>query len=1151
MDLACQLGSPHRIAAFLQRVGRSGHTVGGTPKGRLFPLSRDDLIECAALLRAVRKGQLDRLRLPVGPLDVLAQQVVAETSAETWEERALYERLRRAWPYRGLTPEAYDEVLGMVAGGFTTRRGRRGALVHRDGVNHRLRGRKAARMVAITSGGAIPDTADYRVILEPEGTFLGTVNEDFAVESMAGDVFQLGNASWRIQRVQEGTVRVEDAHGEPPSIPFWLGEAPARSDELSQAVSALRGELDEALEPPESLTQPGSDDARERARALLASEEGIGEAAAFQIVHYLADAKRILGTLPTQESLVLERFFDEAGGMQLILHSPFGSRVNRAWGLALRKRFCRQFNFELQAAATEEAVLLSLGPQHSFPLEDVFRFLNAKTVREVLIQALLDSPMFQTRWRWSATLSLALLRWRNGKKTPAPIQRMEADDLLAAVFPDAAACLENIPGDREVPDHPLVRQAIEDCLGEAMDLPGLLRVLGRLEAGELTLVARDTPEPSPLAAEVLNARPYAFLDDAPLEERRARAVYTRRALDPASASELGALDGAAIRRVREEAWPEAASPDELHDALLTTGFFTEEEGQRDPAWPPFLDALVSDGRAARAQLRMDRGTQRVLWVATERLNELRAVRPDVVLSQPSGVVTTVDAEISPMSAGRGTAGDLSPLAGATVDRDLALKDLLRGRLDVLGPVLSRALGEPLGISAEQALVALHVLEAEGVVLRGRFTPDAGGRVQETETPEEWCERRLLARIHRYTLERLRAEIEPVAPVDLMRFLFRWQRVEPGHRMRGVEGVASLLEALDGCQLPAAAWEADVLPARTDGYEPALLDHLCLAGRVAWGRLSPPAVERRSGGPLRSSPIGLFLRESAPAWTALAGDVEAPALSADAEAVKGVLEWKGACFFAELVSGAGLLPTRLESALGELAGRGLVTSDSFAGLRALLTPSEKRPPLGDRQRRRRGTAPYGVDAAGRWSLLRREGEGPGSAGEVTRSLRSWERPEVERFARTLLKRYGLVFRRLLAREPLAPPWRDLVMVYRRLEARGELRGGRFVSGFTGEQFALPEAVTMLRQVRREAPGDAFLVLSAADPLNLTGVVTPGERIPAFASTRIAYLNGVPVLVREKGEVRSLAPGAPPPDPTVARALGRRAAPRPLRLYVAGD
>ncbi|HEV8355579.1 MAG TPA: helicase-related protein, partial [Gemmatimonadales bacterium] len=584
VDLVCQLGSPRRIATFLQRVGRSGHTVRGLPKGRLFPLTRDELVECAALCRAVARGELDRVHISERPLDVLAQQIVAETAAEPWSLDGLFDLARRARPYRDLARERFDAVVRMLAEGFTTRRGRRGALVHLDSINGRLRGRRGARLAALTSGGAIPDNADYRVILEPEGSFVGTVNEDFAVESSAGDIFQLGNTSWRMLRIERGTVRVEDARGQPPNVPFWLGEAPARSDELSAEVSALRRELGERL------------DDREAAIAWLEGE-GIPPTAAAQMVEYLSEARRLLGVLPTQETVIAERFFDESGGMQLILHAPFGRRVNRAWGLALRKRFCRQFNFELQAAATEDAVLLSLGPQHSFPLETVFKFLHADSAREILVQALLDSPIFATRWRWNANISLAVPRFRNGKKVAPQLQRMEADDLLAAAFPDAAACLENIPGDREIPDHPLVDQVIDDCLTEAMDLNGLLGVLRRIEHQEIRCVARDLPEPSPLAAEILNAKPYAFLDDAPLEERRTQAVYARRGFEPGSADDLGALDADAIARVRDEAWPEVENADELHDALLVSGFLTGNEGRAGRnarSWEGYFDELVRD-----------------------------------------------------------------------------------------------------------------------------------------------------------------------------------------------------------------------------------------------------------------------------------------------------------------------------------------------------------------------------------------------------------------------------------------------------------------------------------------------------------------------------------------------------------------------------
>ncbi len=1083
VDLVCQLGSPRRISTFLQRVGRAGHTVAGTPKGRLFPLSRDELVESTALLRAVEQGTLDRLIVREQPLDVVAQQIVAETACEDWPVEGLFELVRRAYPYRHLGRAEFDGVVQMLASGFATRRGRRAALIHHDAVNGRLRGRRGARLLAITSGGAIPDTADYRVVLEPDGTFLGTVNEDFAVESTAGDIFQLGNLSWRILRVQQGVVRVEDARGQPPGLPFWLGEAPARSAELSGAVSDLRAELDTRLTDRSGAV---------RWVAGLLGESAAASVAASQLVDYLAEARRLLGTLPTQETLVAERFFDESGGMQLVIHSPFGSRVNRAWGLALRKRFCRQFNFELQAAATEDALLLSLGPQHSFPLETVFRFLHPQRVRDILIQALLDAPMFGTRWRWNATIALAIPRNRGGRKVPPPLQRMEADDLLAAAFPDAAACLENIAGDREIPEHPLVRQTIDDCLREVMDLDGLLAVLRRIDAGEIRCVARDLPEPSPLAHEILNARPYAFLDDAPLEERRTQAVYARRSLEPSSADDLGALDPAAIERVRDEAWPDVRSPDELHDALLTSGFLTETEGGvgRDGvAWREWFDALVSEGRARAVTLS---GSRPALWVAAERLGE---VRP-----------------------------------GA-----LDLKELLRGRLGILGPVTTADLAAPLGMTGDDAQAALAALEGEGVVLRGRFTPaGAAGAV-------EWCDRRLLARIHRYTLNRLRAEIEPVSGADFMRFLFAWQRVDPAVRTAGLDGLAAVLEQLDGFEVPAGAWEADVLSARCEAYDPALLDTLCLTGRVGWGRLSadPRAlaegdVRRRAGGPVRSTPIALFLREHA---VPLA-DRPAPAADALSEYARRVLEVlgaRGASFFHELVSGSGLLATQVEQALGELAATGRVTSDGFAGLRALITPSAKRKPLAHAPRRHR-TVPFGIESAGRWALL---ADGGGALQPAA----------LEHRARTLLRRYGVIFRRLLERETNAPLWRDLLSVYRRLEARGEIRGGRFVAGMAGEQFALPEAVGQLRAVRREPGAGRLIGLSGADPLNFTGIITPGERIPALAPNRVLYEDGVPVLALVAGELRPLAADAGARSVELAQALVRKRITPALRVQLA--
>jgi ATP-dependent Lhr-like helicase len=1106
VDLVCQLGSPRRIAAFLQRVGRSGHTVGGISKGRLFPLTRDDMVECTALLGAVRAGELDHVIIPEQPLDVLAQQVVAESAAEDWSVDGLYALFTRAYPYRNLAHDEFGRIVQIVGNGYATRRGRRGAFVHHDAVNGKVRGRRGARLAALTSGGAIPEIADYRVVLEPEGTFLGTVNEDFAVESMAGDVFQLGNASWRILRVESGVMRVADAQGEPPSIPFWLGEAPSRSDELSLAVSLLRAGVDERL-----------DDGAEAAQQWLVDAYGIPPLAAQQIVTYLGETKRLLGALPTQETLVLERFFDEAGGMQLILHAPFGARVNRAWGLALRKKFCRTFNFELQAAATDEGLLLSLGPQHSFPLDDVFRYLHPNVVKDTLVQAVIDAPLFQTRWRWNATLSLAVLRNRGGSKVPPPIQRMQAEDVLAAVFPDAAACLENIAGDREVPDHPLVTQALRDCLEQAMDLERLSNVLKAVFAGELRLIARDTPEPSPLSHELVNARPYAFLDDAPLEERRAQAVYTRRALEPSSASDLGALDLAAIERVRGEAWPEAENADELHDALVTCGFLEETNGNGngfllngnngsgtgtgthadahawgDDGWADFFAELRSARRATRLV-----AADRSFWVAAERVREMQAVHPDFSCD-PELVV--------PASHDRAW------------EREDALRELVQSRMEVLGPVTAASLADSFGVAEAEVDAALVAVEARGGVLRGSFTPGLELR--------EWCDRRLLARIHRYTLARLRAEIQPVAMADFMRFLFRWQRVEPSRRAAGPEGLAAVIEQLDGFEVQGAAWEGDVLPARCESYSPDLLDMLCMTGRVTWGRISPP---NGAGALLRTSPIALMLR-SGSATRVVRRDVES--LSPYARASLDVLERRGASFFHDIVAEAGLLPTQVEEALAELAALGLITSDGFSGLRALLTPSDRRQPILSTSRRRT-ISRYTLEGAGRWARL-------GSSTLL--------HDATEDIALMLLRRWGIVFRRLLDRETNVPLWRDLVRVYRRMEAQGRIRGGRFVAGASGEQFALPEAVAEMRAARREQRDGAFVTIGAADPLNLTGIVLPGERVPAVATNRIAFRDGVPVAVLEGSQFRMLGELSAEEERSVRAALVRKGVAPELRSYL---
>jgi ATP-dependent helicase Lhr and Lhr-like helicase len=1106
VNLVCQLGSTRSIASFLQRVGRSNHTVEGFPKGRIFPLSRDELVECAAIIDSVRRGELDRLEIPERPLDILAQQIVAAVAAEEWTEDDLFAMIRRAYPYRNLEREQFDSIVRMLAEGFSTKRGRRSTYLHHDAVNKRLRGRRGARLAAITSGGAIPDTADYAVVLEPSDLVIGSVNEDFAIESLQGDIFQLGNTSWRVLRVEQGKVRVEDAHGQPPSIPFWLGEAPARSHELSVSVSRLREEI--GNKHPKSAIE------------WLTNEVGIAESGAEQIVEYLTVSKAVLGVMPSQDNLVLERFFDDSGSMQLVLHSPFGSRLNRAWGLALRKRFCRKFNFELQAAATEDAIVLSLGPTHSFPLEDVFHYLNSKTVRQLLCQALLDAPMWNIRWRWNVTRSLAVLRRRGGKKIPAQLQRMDAEDLLTAIFPDQVACAENLTGgEREIPSHPLVDQTVKDCLEEAMDIDGLERLLTSIERNEKNLFARDVIEASPLSQEILNARPYAYLDDAPLEERRTRAVFQRRWLDPETAGDLGKLDQAAIDRVREEVWPDPRNADELHDALVELGFLTEEEGA---SWQEHFHELKNDRRAA-VLIR-----EKNLWVAAERLPQLLAVFSDAKLEPP---IT------APESVSRTT---------WTVED--ALTEVLRGRLEGLGPTTVDAIVESSGLSKLDVETGLLRLEGEGFVIRGRFTPGT------TET--EWCARRLLARVHSYTLNRLRQEIEPVASTDFIRFLLAWQKVAPEHQMEGPESVRAIIDQLEGFETPAAAWEGELLPARLVEYDPAWLDALCLSGEVVWARLTPPvrtatpeSDRSRGSGPVRNTPIALLRRKNFPLWNmvfpqssqANASSGASSEFSTTTQLVYDYLRERGASFFMDIVENTELLRAQVEEALAELVANGIVVSDSFAGLRALLTPGSRKTQAASRRKHRQPV--YDMASAGRWSILKRA---PSAANASSQKQSDLE--VAEEVGWVLLRRYGIVFKRLLEREGITLPWRVLLRVYHRLEARGEIRGGRFVAGISGEQFALPEAVGMLRSIRREGAQESMISVSAADPLNLAGIITPGTRITAHTGNRVLYHDGAPIAALESGETRFLVELSRAVEWQAKAALVRKATRPELRSYL---
>ncbi len=1179
VDLVVQINSCRAIAVALQRVGRSGHWRGAVPKGRFFVTTRDDLVECAALVRAIKQGDLDRLMIPESPLDVLAQQIVAACAAEEWDEDEMFALARRAYPYRDLKRETFDSILEMLSEGIAAKRGRYGAYVHRDRVNGKLRARRGARLAAITSGGAIPDNSLYTVVAEPDGVVVGTVDEDFAVESNRGDIMLLGNTSWMIRRIETnaGRMLVQDAHGAPPSVPFWRGEAPARTQELSAHLGELREKISEMLPRTSPVGFSATQPEVAAAVGFLKEECGVDDSGAEQMIEYVLQGRAVLGAVPTQKTVIAERFFDEGGGMQLVIHAPFGGRINKAWGLSLRKRFCVGFNFELQAAATDNGLNIALAEQHSFPLADVFHFLQADTVQPILEQAALDSPIFGTRWRWDANRALALLRFQNGKKVPPQIQRMRSDDLLASVFPDAAACFENIEGERKIPDHPLVGEVMKDVLTEAMDVEGLKSLLRGMASGEIRVIAVDTPVPSQFSHEILNANPYAYLDDAPLEERRARAVNMRRVLPESVLEEVGGLDAGAIAQVREEAWPDVRDADELHDVLHTLVALPEGLGRAGTAesgpppesralpglaglglagsetrhhtsvlrtsivengWNAFFGKLMDEGRAGMASL-----DGRRYWVAAERTRSFAALFPSAEFER-----TLADVET------------------ASVSRDDALLTLVTGWMSHIGPATASQVGEMLGLGASDTEKALLRMEASGTVLRGNFTSAAGKRTGVsaphdpvelrstgqpgaavptqalstkavlTEPETEWCERRLLARIHRLTVGMLRKQIEPVTAAAFLRWLMRWQHVAPGTQVVGERGTLEVLQQLQGFEIPANAWERQVLARRVADYDPAWLDQLCMTGAVGWGRLSPHPATVDSGGvagssegapaprqrrviPTSVAPITFFVREEAD-WMALrqnphpfdklrAGSVppksggtraghpaleEGRGLSHGAQLVLEFLRQRGASFFADIVRNTGKLKAEIETALWELVAAGVVTADGFDNLRALIDPKRRAGQGSGRSTRPR-------HSSGRWALLHAD-----AAAERPRA--------VEAACWMLLRRYGIVVRDLLARESNLPPWRELLMGFRRLEDRGEIRGGRFVDGFMGEQFALPVAVESVRGKRGLPLSGETLTVSAADPLNLVGILVPGERVPAISGRTVSYRDGIAVAASDQ-------------------------------------
>lgn len=1029
LDLVCQIGSPRSIAVALQRVGRAGHFHTGISRGRFFATTRDELLECAALLRSIKNNELDALIMPKESLDILAQQIVAIIASESMHEDKLFSLVSSAFPYRDLTKDVFLQVINMLAEGVSGLRGRYGALLIRDRVNNIISARRNSRLTAILNGGAIVDNGLF-IVVDENNKVLGSLDEDFAVESSRGDVILLGTTSWRVQRVEanSGKVVVENAHGEAPSIPFWRGEAPGRTKELSENVGRLRYDIDERLPRDIDGENLPSCEAFRAAMQWLKAECFLGDDGATQLLMHIFAGRSILGAVPTTEHIIAERFFDEAGGMQLVIHSPFGARINKAWGLALRKCFCRSFNYELQASATDDGINIALLEQHSFPLSDVFSFLHPNSVKKVLTQALLQSPLFPTRFRFTSTRGLALPKFRGGKKMPPNIARILADDLLASVFPDAAACQDNLGGkDLVVPDHPLVNEAMKEIFTDPLDLEGFADLLLRITDGRIKTSAIDTITPSVFSHEILNANPYAFLDEAPLEERRARAVAMRTIL-PQKLDDLALLDEDAINLVKQQSVPDIRNKNELHDTLVSLiampmAMFSDEMSE----WGRYLLELIAEHRVSIAALP---GGQQFA-VAAERKKMFLAIYQDAVFQKQLI--------------------DLDDLSSPT--KEEAVAHMIKHYMYTLGPTTNRDLASLLILTEQEIDAALLKLESIGLILRGHFRKE----IQETE----WCERRLLARIHRLTLDRLRKEIEPASKAQFQSWLHSWQGLTKDTQRVHEEGLLDVIRQLQGFELPANQWEEFIFKPRVRDYKPEMLDYLGLKGRIIWGRFSPHSAlddeeSRRAIIPRSTAPITFFIRDEM--GFARRKKQNLNGLSSVAQFIYALLQERGALFFSDIHQRVGGLAFSVETALWQLIVAGLITSDDFSNMRILLHAKLRN---SRRQRVRFNT--------GRFFVLNFD------------DAIADDEEYLSSCARVLLYRYGIVFRDVVAREKTMPSFFMLQNIFRRMESRGECRGGYFIEGVAGEQFASPVAVSSLRLAQKTISLNDGLPLSPKDPV----------------------------------------------------------------------
>jgi ATP-dependent helicase Lhr and Lhr-like helicase len=1090
VDLVCQIDSPKSISAAIQRIGRSGHQLDATPKGRLFALTLDDLIECGAAVRAIRQGRLDEVEIPGGCLDVAAQQIVAIAAEEDEIGEADVMRLvRGAYNFAGLDRKTLTNLLEQLSAELPARIQGAAPKIFYDPIGARVRARRAARLAAITSGGTIPESGNLDVVIASEGRRIGDVEEDFAQESSRGDIFTLGSTPWRVLGISRNRFLVEPAPGMAPSLPFWQTEAAGRSPALSSETSALRVEIFRRIEQADGLA----------AAEFLAAECAMDESAARQAVDYIRRGQGALGAIPDDHTLVVERFFDGLGGTQIVIHAPFGMRVNRGLGLAIRKRLCQSFDFEIQASAIDDAVLLALNARHSFPLESLMAMLSPRTVRRVLEQALLAAPMFEVRLRHVATRALLVMRSARGRKVPAWIQRLRAQEISAAIFPQRDACLENRPAEVELPGHFIAAETMHECLTESADIERIERLLSAIERGAMRVVTVDAIAPSVFAHRILLAWDYSFLDDGERANRRSRTVSMNRAMaeDVFRTEDLSAmLASEAVQSVEAEVSGRALSRrardrDELcaliraHGALEITDAAERIAGDADA----MVSALEREGRVVRA--RLVAGARELLIVAQDAAL-FRAAYPDVTVERSAGAPELpIEARTEVPEPGE------------------AQREIVRRAMATSGPLEVSEIAERLRMTAAAVKNHLLALEAGGVVFRGHFTPRMGrvGAPQApamASPPEQWCDRYNLEKIHRLTLSGLRAQIEPCADHEYAAFRLRWNHVGGAGIEADQAGVAAVLEQLSGVALAPELWERDVLPVRIPGYRPEWLDLLCLGGAVVWAAVpgDEPAGEipsritflrrRRAGGG----------RLDGTAASAIAGEFS----DEDERKVFLALAAGGAQYLDELAERAGLAERTALAALWRLAAAGRVSNDSFAPLRLLWSAPEAATraisPGAAANRRTRQDAAIRArlrsSVSGRWSALGGSAAAsaatdPPSAGAISgeNSAALRERDLARDRAEALLRRHGIVSREMLALQGEHLAWHDISFALRRMEYAGTIRRGYFVRGLSGEQYALPEALEMLAVVRGLNPArEGPVAISAADPANPYGAMLPG-------------------------------------------------------------